>query len=144
MSGAHGTNNFTASQAEEIFRQFFGGNFDSYDPAFSDSNGFTSGDVNQIVLKLSFDEAVHGCSKDISLRVQGICERCSGSGGEPGTKEQTCPYCKGRGEVSHILSSFIGGRDFPFFCSFLTFGGSTVYSQESGHSLLSLFRPHPV
>ena len=98
--GAYGPNPFTSSQAEEIFRQFFGGNFSGsggFGSAFEDSNGF--GSQQQIVLNLSFNEAVQGCSKNVSLRVQGTCERCSGSGGEPGTKEQTCPYCKGRGEV---------------------------------------------
>ena len=45
-------------------------------------------------------EAVQGCSRQIPLRVQASCSRCFGSGGEPGTKEQTCPYCRGRGEVS--------------------------------------------
>jgi DnaJ-class molecular chaperone len=91
---------FTSSQAEEIFRQFFsGGNFSGFDFGGGSSNGFGGGEVNQLVLNLSFNEAVQGCTRDVSLRVQGTCERCSGSGGEPGTKEQTCPYCKGRGEV---------------------------------------------
>lgn len=101
-AGAHGANPFTASQAEEIFRQFFGGNsnFGGFESTFNGGNGFSSGEMNQLVLNLSFNEAVQGCSKDVSLRVQGTCERCFGSGGEPGTKEQTCPYCNGRGEVS--------------------------------------------
>ena len=54
----------------------------------------------QLTLSLSFMEAVRGCTKQVSLRVQATCERCLGSGGEPGTREQTCPYCQGRGEVS--------------------------------------------
>lgn len=53
----------------------------------------------QLVLNLTFMEAVKGCTKQVPLRVQATCERCLGSGGEPGTKEQTCPYCRGRGEV---------------------------------------------
>lgn len=98
-AGRHEAGSFTASQAEEIFRQFFGGNFGGFNSAYDGGNGFSSsGEMNQLVLTLSFDEAVQGCSRDVSLRVQGVCERCHGSGGEPGTKEQTCPYCKGRGE----------------------------------------------
>ena len=56
--------------------------------------------VFQLVLNLTFMEAVRGCTKQVALRIQATCERCGGSGGEPGTKEQICPYCRGRGEVS--------------------------------------------
>ena len=56
----------------------------------------------QLVLNLTFMEAVRGCSKEIPLRVQATCDRCIGSGGEPGTKEQVCPLCRGRGEVSCV------------------------------------------
>lgn len=90
---------FTSSQAEEIFRQFFGGSFGGFNSGFDGAHDF-GGEVNQLVLNLSFDESVHGCTKDVSLRVQGTCDRCYGTGGEPGTKEQTCPSCRGRGEVS--------------------------------------------
>lgn len=53
----------------------------------------------QLVLSLSFMEAVRGCTKEVAMRVQATCDRCMGSGGEPGTREQVCPYCQGRGEV---------------------------------------------
>ena len=87
---------FTTDHAEEIFRQFFGGAFGGgsmFDRDFGSN-------VRQLVLNLSFNEAVRGCEKEVSVRVQGPCDRCFGSGGEPGTKEQTCPYCRGTGEVS--------------------------------------------
>ena len=98
--GQHGpsTGPFTSSQAEEIFRQFFGGNFGGFNSTFDGARDY--GEVNQLVLNLSFDESVRGCSKEVSIRVQGTCDRCYGSGGEPGTREQTCPSCRGRGEVS--------------------------------------------
>ena len=56
--------------------------------------------ITQLVLTLSFMEAVKGCTKPVTLRVQDMCSRCSGTGAEPGKKPQTCPYCQGRGEVS--------------------------------------------
>lgn len=86
---------FTAQQAEEIFRQFFGGSFGGsiFDQDFATNS-------HQLVLQLSFNEAVQGCEKEVSMRVQAPCNRCFGSGGEPGTKEQICPYCRGTGEVS--------------------------------------------
>ena len=107
-AGGHGGTPFTASQAEEIFKQFFGGGFGGFGSAF-DGGGFSSSEVNQLVMDLSFDEAVQGCSRSVSLRVQGTCDRCNGSGGEPGTREQTCPYCNGRGEVTLVFISAIDG-----------------------------------
>ena len=90
---------FTERQAEEIFSQFFsGGGFGSiFGQAFETSS-------NQIPVHLTFNEAVRGCEKEISVRVQASCDRCFGSGGEPGTKEQMCPYCRGTGEVGQLLS----------------------------------------
>ena len=60
------------------------------------------------MLNLSFMEAVRGCTKQVAVRIQATCERCRGSGGEPGTKEQTCPYCRGRGEVRVRILKCVG------------------------------------
>lgn len=101
QAGAGG-GGFTHAQAEEIFRQFFGGDFGGLGSMFGGDFSSSGGDVHQLVLDLTFDEAVKGCSKEVSMRVQGTCSRCHGSGGEPGTKEQICPYCRGRGEVRKV------------------------------------------
>lgn len=92
--GGDGGTPFTASRAEEIFRQFFG-NMGDLGSIF-DQDAATS--RQQLVLNLSFMEAVKGCTKPVSLRIQDMCTRCSGTGAEPGKKAQTCPYCQGRGE----------------------------------------------
>ena len=96
-AGSHdrGSSPFTATQAEEIFRQFFG-----QDMGFGDMFNQSSSGVTELSLSLTFDEAVNGCTKEVKLRVQGVCNRCHGNGGEPGTKERTCPYCRGSGQVS--------------------------------------------
>ena len=52
-----------------------------------------------MLLNLTFMESVKGCTKEVSMRVQATCERCSGTGGEPGTKTKVRPYCRGSGEV---------------------------------------------
>ena len=36
-------------------------------------------------------ESVKGCTKQVSMRVQATCERCNGTGGEPGTKTRSAP-----------------------------------------------------
>lgn len=50
-------------------------------------------------VKLTFEEAAFGCTKEITYeRVEG-CTDCSGTGAAPGTKTVTCGDCKGRGRV---------------------------------------------
>ncbi len=108
-AGSQGASSgFTSSQAEEIFKSFFGGG--------GFGNMFEQGtSTHRIGLTLSFNESVSGCTKDISLRVQGTCGRCFGTGGEPGTKEQVCPYCRGKGEVS-VLVYYRCAIIYPFYC----------------------------
>ncbi|HWB86653.1 MAG TPA: molecular chaperone DnaJ [Bryobacteraceae bacterium] len=50
-------------------------------------------------LEISFEEAVSGMSADIQVPRMERCDRCSGTGAEPGSSASTCPTCNGRGEV---------------------------------------------
>ena len=50
-------------------------------------------------ITLSFDEAVHGCKKNITITRQQECTECHGSGCAAGTSPETCPDCGGRGFV---------------------------------------------
>jgi molecular chaperone DnaJ len=49
-------------------------------------------------LKLTFEEAAFGCTKDLAYERVEPCETCHGSGSATGTPE-TCSTCKGRGRV---------------------------------------------
>ena len=44
-------------------------------------------------------EAVHGCTKTITLTRQETCPDCGGTGAAKGTSPETCPDCGGRGYV---------------------------------------------
>ena len=50
-------------------------------------------------LEITFHEAVFGMSADIQVPRMEQCDRCDGTGSEPGTRPATCPTCNGRGEV---------------------------------------------
>lgn len=56
-------------------------------------------------LNLSFSEAVEGCTRQLSFRVQGVCERCAGTKSEPDSKRSKCPYCGGTGEVRKLFNT---------------------------------------
>jgi len=55
-------------------------------------------------LEISFEEAVFGLSAEIQVPRMEACERCKGTGSEPGSGPTTCPTCHGRGEVLYQQS----------------------------------------
>jgi len=57
-------------------------------------------------LEIGFEEAVFGKTIDIQVPSLENCERCKGSGAEPGSGPTACPACRGRGEVV-VQQSFI-------------------------------------
>lgn len=59
-------------------------------------------------VRISFEEAVFGCKKEIELTVKETCKTCNGSGAKPGTSPETCPKCGGKGQVVFTQQSFFG------------------------------------
>ena len=50
-------------------------------------------------LEITFEEAAFGCEKPIVVPRLGACDTCGGSGAKPGTRPQTCPQCRGSGQL---------------------------------------------
>jgi molecular chaperone DnaJ len=91
-----------------------GGGFGGGD-AFSDIFGDVFGDIfgggrrtrSQVFrgadlryeLELTLEQAVAGESVNIDVPTQAECERCDGSGAEPGTSPTPCATCSGAGQV---------------------------------------------
>jgi len=59
-------------------------------------------------LTITFEEAFTGVEKMIDVSRPATCERCSGSGAEPGTGEQACPGCGGSGQIRRSAQSIFG------------------------------------
>jgi molecular chaperone DnaJ len=86
----------------DIFREVFGGGSifeDLFGGGRADPTQPQRGDDLRYDLELTFEEAAHGCEKEISVTKPERCEACHGSGAEPGSKVSTCPSCGGRGQV---------------------------------------------
>ena len=68
-------------------------------PARANPNAPRKGQDIRVRITLSFDEAVHGCKKNITITRQQECTECHGSGCAAGSSPETCPDCGGRGFV---------------------------------------------
>ncbi len=86
----------------EVFREVFGGGgiFDDlFGTASHDPSQPQRGDDLRYDMEITFEEAAHGCEKEITVTKPERCDVCQGSGAEPGSKARTCPMCGGRGQV---------------------------------------------
>src|SRR5580765_114584 len=64
-------------------------------------------------LALSLEEAYRGKSAQIEVPTFVVCDACTGSGAEPGTKPETCPSCSGQGTVRATQGFFTIQRTCP-------------------------------
>ena len=92
---------------EDIFEGILGGLGRSH--ARGAKRSQRSRDIS-IDLEISLADAYYGVSQEINLRRTVICEKCGGSGAEPGSKLKDCSYCQGKGQVEQRS----GGGFFTF------------------------------
>lgn len=76
----------------------------------------------QIQLDLTFEEAIFGAEKEISITRDEVCRTCKGSGAEPGTSPTRCSTCNGAGEVRQVRQTLLGSMVQVSTCP--TCGGS--------------------
>src|SRR5437868_9919349 len=50
-------------------------------------------------LEISLEQAAHGFETKIRIPGMTACEACKGTGARPGSQPQTCPSCRGAGQV---------------------------------------------
>lgn len=81
------------------------------------SRGPARGRDIQVDVEIEFKEAAFGVEREMSLRKQGKCDVCGGTGGEPGTKMETCSTCKGQGKVVQMRRTILGSMQTVATCS---------------------------
>jgi len=107
MGGGSGGGFYEGSAADfgDIFGDLFGGGGDIFGSFFGGrgaqraANAPMRGANVHATVRLSFEEAVFGCKKKITIDYKEECETCKGSGAKPGTSPETCPTCKGQGKI---------------------------------------------
>lgn len=62
----------------------------------------------EIEIAIDFKEAIFGTEREVNLDKLAGCQKCDGSGVEPGSKTMTCQKCKGSGQVVQNQSTFFG------------------------------------
>src|SRR5688500_3138586 len=89
----------------DIFREVFGqqggggGIFEEMFGGGGGRDGGRDGADLRYDLEITLEEAARGVEKEISFRKNVTCERCDGTGAEPGSKKVTCPTCRGAGQI---------------------------------------------
>ena len=100
---------FGGADFSDIFGDLFGDLFGG--------GGRRSGRANQGPMKgmnirkgvrITFEEAVFGCEKELDVVLKDPCPKCNGTGAKPGTSPETCPKCGGKGQVVYTQQSFFG------------------------------------
>ncbi|MGN0342868.1 MAG: molecular chaperone DnaJ [Roseburia sp.] len=86
----------------DIFGDLFGGG------GRRSSNGPMKGANIRTSVRISFEEAVFGCEKEIELVLKDECTTCHGTGAKPGTSPETCTKCGGKGKVVYTQQSLFG------------------------------------
>lgn len=107
--GAGGFGGFDFNSADfgdifgDIFGDFFGGG-----RRRGANNGPMKGANIRTSVRITFEEAVFGVSKEIELTLKDECSTCHGTGAKPGTSPETCTKCGGKGQVVFTQQSFFG------------------------------------
>jgi molecular chaperone DnaJ len=93
----------------DIFDVFFGGGFGGGRRPRSRRRSRTRrGDDLFVPMSLTFEEAVFGVKREVVVETLVRCERCNGSGCEPGTHPSRCGRCGGSGEIQDVARSVFG------------------------------------
>ena len=103
----------------EIFNRFgdiFGGG-DFFGMGGGRRNGPKRGADLQMRLNIKFEEAVFGCTKEVTLNTFETCVPCKGSGAKPGTFAENCKKCNGSGSERVMQQTMLGYMTSVVACS---------------------------
>ena len=106
--GGAGGFDFSGMDMGDIFGDIFGDFFGGGSRSRRANNGPMKGANIRTSIRITFEEAVFGCEKEIELVLKDECKTCHGSGAKPGTSKETCPKCGGKGKVVYSQQSLFG------------------------------------
>ena len=107
-AGGFGGFDFSGADFSDIFGDIFGDFFGGGSRRGRANNGPRQGASIRKGIRITFEEAVFGCEKELDVVLKEPCKTCNGSGAKPGTTPETSPKCGGRGQVTYTSQSFFG------------------------------------
>ena len=102
-AGGFDFSGFDFSGFGDIFGDFFGGG-----SRRQQNNGPMKGANLRASVRITFEEAVFGCKKELDIVLKDECTTCHGTGAKPGTSPETCTKCGGKGKVVFSQQSLFG------------------------------------
>jgi molecular chaperone DnaJ len=106
--GGAGGFDFSGMDMGDIFGDIFGDFFGGGGARRSRNDGPMKGANLRTSVRITFEEAVFGCEKEIEMVLKDECATCHGTGAKPGTNPETCTKCGGKGKVVFTQQSFFG------------------------------------
>ena len=113
-AGGAGAGGFGGMDFEDIFDSVFGGGFGG---GFSDffgggrsrnKNAPRRGADLQYTMTIDFEEAIFGCTKEISYSSTVSCDSCGGKGAKADSGIETCRTCNGSGQEKIMQRTMFG------------------------------------
>lgn len=103
-AGGYGGFDFNSMDFGDIFGDIFGDLFGGRRGGSSRSyNGPMKGANIRASVRITFEEAVTGCEREIEPISKDECTTCHGTGAKPGSSPETCTKCGGSGQ--HVFTS---------------------------------------
>lgn len=89
----------------DLFESVFGGGARG---RRAQPNAPRRGNDIEMTIRVTLEEAFKGGKREVTIPRWQTCDRCKGTGTEPGTKPETCPTCRGRGQVEQTQRTPFG------------------------------------
>jgi len=105
--GGFGGFDFSGADFSDIFGDIFGDLFGGSRRGRASQGPMKGMNIRKSV-RITFEEAVFGCEKELDMVLKDPCPKCNGTGARPGTSPETCPKCGGKGQVVYTQQSFFG------------------------------------
>jgi molecular chaperone DnaJ len=75
------------------------------------------GEDIKINLKVNLRDVARGGTKQMEISKDIVCQECGGSGAQKGSGLTDCSVCRGKGEVTETMGSFLGSFTRVYTCS---------------------------
>lgn len=107
-NGGSGGFDYSTADFTDMFSDLFGDLFGTGRRSRASANSPMRGANVRTAVNITFEEAVFGCTKEITVNLREECPDCHGSGARPGTSPETCSRCRGTGRVIMQQQSIFG------------------------------------